>query len=186
MIYDLIYMSDKHGVCKVCSCRSLLVVHRNIPESFHSVLTPRLLQLGWTKTNFARKITRVIKGTAVIRIHEQTPLMKVLLQVFENNHTTSKDYCGWTPRIVRGYTLEGDTVLIFIYYSAKRADRKCIGCERCTVGTANGADRNQHDRIVMETIDAKGAASILPADPSLHHLPCVNDDVVVRGEVRAA
>ena len=38
----------------------------------------------------------------------------------KNNHTTSKDYCGWHPttknleimeRIVRGYTLEGDTVL---------------------------------------------------------------------------
>ena len=38
----------------------------------------------------------------------------------KNNHTTSKDYCGWHPttknleimeRIVRAYTLEGDTVL---------------------------------------------------------------------------
>lgn len=63
----------------------------------------------------------------------------------KNNHTTSKDYCGWHPttknlevmeRIIRGYTVEGDTVLdIFMgsgstAIAAKRAGRKYIGCER--------------------------------------------------------
>tara|TARA_R100000951_G_scaffold70749_1_gene59648 strand:- start:1135 stop:1977 length:843 start_codon:yes stop_codon:yes gene_type:complete len=63
----------------------------------------------------------------------------------KNNHTTSKDYCGWHPttknleimeRIIRAYTLEGDTVLdIFMgsgstAIAAKRSDRKYIGCER--------------------------------------------------------
>ena len=58
---------------------------------------------------------------------------------------TSKDYCGWHPttknleimeRIIRAYTLEGDTVLdIFMgsgstAIAAKRAGRKYIGCER--------------------------------------------------------
>tara|TARA_B100000902_G_C27238621_1_gene878777 strand:- start:67 stop:822 length:756 start_codon:yes stop_codon:yes gene_type:complete len=63
----------------------------------------------------------------------------------KNNHTTSKDYCGWHPttknldvmeRIIRAYTLEGDTVLdIFMgsgstAIAAKRAGRKYIGCEK--------------------------------------------------------
>lgn len=63
----------------------------------------------------------------------------------KNNHTTSKDYCGWHPttknldvleRIIRGYTNPGDTVLdIFMgsgstAIAAKRAGRKYIGCER--------------------------------------------------------
>jgi len=63
----------------------------------------------------------------------------------KNNHTTSKDYCGWHPttknldimeRIIRAYTNAGDTVLdIFMgsgstAIAAKRAGRKYIGCER--------------------------------------------------------
>ena len=63
----------------------------------------------------------------------------------KNNHTTSKDFCGWHPttknleileRIVRAYTNEGDTVLdIFLgsgstVIASERSCRKCIGCEK--------------------------------------------------------
>jgi DNA modification methylase len=63
----------------------------------------------------------------------------------KNNHTTSKDYCGWHPttknlevleRLIRAYTEPGDTVLdIFMgsgstAVAADRCDRKYIGCER--------------------------------------------------------
>ena len=63
----------------------------------------------------------------------------------KNNHTTSKDFCGWHPttknldileRLIRGYTNSGDTVLdIFMgsgstAISADRCGRKYIGCER--------------------------------------------------------
>jgi DNA modification methylase len=63
----------------------------------------------------------------------------------KNNHTTSKDYCGWHPttknlevleRLIRAYTEPGDTVLdIFMgsgstAVAADRCDRRYIGCER--------------------------------------------------------
>jgi site-specific DNA-methyltransferase (adenine-specific) len=63
----------------------------------------------------------------------------------KNNHTTSKDFCGWHPttknleileRIIRAYTNEGDTVLdIFMgsgstAISSIRSNRKYIGCEK--------------------------------------------------------
>ena len=63
----------------------------------------------------------------------------------KNNHTTSKDFCGWHPttknleileRMIRAYTNEGDTVLdIFMgsgstAIAAIRSNRKYIGSER--------------------------------------------------------
>jgi site-specific DNA-methyltransferase (adenine-specific) len=63
----------------------------------------------------------------------------------KNNHTTSKDFCGWHPttknldileRMVKAYTIEGDMVLdIFMgsgstAIAAKRANRLFIGCEK--------------------------------------------------------
>lgn len=63
----------------------------------------------------------------------------------KNNHTTSKDFCGWHPttknlevleRLIRAYTDPGDTVLdIFMgsgstAIAAERCDRKYVGCER--------------------------------------------------------
>jgi DNA modification methylase len=63
----------------------------------------------------------------------------------KNNHTTSKDFCGWHPttknldvleRLIRAYTNKGDTVLdIFLGsgstpLAAKRCGRKCIGSEK--------------------------------------------------------
>jgi DNA modification methylase len=63
----------------------------------------------------------------------------------KNNHTTSKDYCGWHPttknlevleRLIRAYTEVNDTVLdIFMgsgstAIAADRCNRRYIGCER--------------------------------------------------------
>lgn len=63
----------------------------------------------------------------------------------KNNHTTSKDYCGWHPttknpeileRLIRAYTNAGDTVLdIFMgsgstALAAGRAGRLYLGCEK--------------------------------------------------------
>jgi DNA modification methylase len=63
----------------------------------------------------------------------------------KNNHTTSKDFCGWHPttknldvleRLIRAYTNEGDTVLdIFLGsgstpLAAKRCSRVCTGSEK--------------------------------------------------------
>jgi adenine-specific DNA-methyltransferase len=63
----------------------------------------------------------------------------------KNNHTTSKDFCGWHPttknlyileRLIRAYTNAGDTVLdIFMgsgstALAASRAGRLSIGCEK--------------------------------------------------------
>jgi adenine-specific DNA-methyltransferase len=63
----------------------------------------------------------------------------------KNNHTTSKDFCGWHPttknleileRLIRAYTNEGDTVLDTFLGSgstviaAERAGRRCIGSEK--------------------------------------------------------
>ena len=53
-------------------------------------------------------------------------------------------------------------------------------CGKCT--TANGADR-QHDRIVMETIDAWRQFSQQIQRYTISRVPA---DVVVRGEVRSA
>lgn len=62
-----------------------------------------------------------------------------------NNHTMSKDFCGWHPttknvevleRMVRAYTCEGDTVLDIFSGSgstavaAVRAGRNMVGCEK--------------------------------------------------------
>jgi DNA modification methylase len=63
----------------------------------------------------------------------------------KNNHTTSKDFCGWHPttknleileRIIKAYTNEGDTVLdIFMgsgstAISCIRSNRNYTGCEK--------------------------------------------------------
>ena len=63
----------------------------------------------------------------------------------KNNHTTSKDFCGWHPttknlevleRMIRAYTNPGDTVLdIFMgsgstAIAADRCERSYAGCER--------------------------------------------------------
>jgi DNA modification methylase len=63
----------------------------------------------------------------------------------KNNHTTSKEFCGWHPttknlevleKMIRAYTNENDTVLdIFMgsgstAIAAERCNRKYIGCER--------------------------------------------------------
>lgn len=65
----------------------------------------------------------------------------------KNNHTTSKDFCGWHPttknidiieRMIRAYTNEGDKVLdIFMgsgttAIAAVRSNRLYYGCERDT------------------------------------------------------
>ena len=62
----------------------------------------------------------------------------------KNNHTTSKDYCGWHPttknldileRIIRAYTNENDVVLdIFMgsgstAIACKLSNRDYIGCD---------------------------------------------------------
>jgi site-specific DNA-methyltransferase (adenine-specific) len=63
----------------------------------------------------------------------------------KNNHTTSKDYCGWHPttknlevleRLIRAYTNPNDIVLdIFMgsgstAIAAERCERKYLGCEK--------------------------------------------------------
>ena len=63
----------------------------------------------------------------------------------KNNHTTSKDHCGWHPttknlellsRMIKAYSNEGDTILdIFMgsgstAIASKLSNRNYIGCER--------------------------------------------------------
>ena len=65
----------------------------------------------------------------------------------KNNHTTSKDHCGWHPttknlellsRMIKAYSNEGDTILdIFMgsgstAIASKLSNRNYIGCERYT------------------------------------------------------
>ena len=70
---------------------------------------------------------------------------KIPTDVWEkNNHTTSKEYCGWHPtqkpislleRVIKANTNEGDTVLDVFSGSgstaiaSKRTNRNFIGCE---------------------------------------------------------
>lgn len=83
--------------------------------------------------------TNVRKGAT------NNPLGKIPTDVWEkNNHTTSKEYCGWHPtqkpislleRVIKANTNEGDTVLDVFSGSgstaiaSKRANRNFIGCE---------------------------------------------------------
>ena len=76
---------------------------------------------------------------------ELNPLGKIPTDVWEkNNHTYSKEYCGWHPtqkpislleRIIKANTNEGDTVLDIFSGSGSTAiasancNRKFIGCE---------------------------------------------------------
>jgi site-specific DNA-methyltransferase (adenine-specific) len=63
----------------------------------------------------------------------------------KNNHTTSKDFCGWHPttknidlleRLVKAYTLPGETVLDIFMGSGStalaclRSGREYVGCEK--------------------------------------------------------
>lgn len=119
---------------------------------------------GRAKTNFARKHEyawcwsngnnflfndseirverKVKKNLRTGKEHTQGTIPTCIWE--KNNHTTSKDFIGWHPttknleileRIIRGYTLEGDTVLDCFLGSgntavaAERSNRKCIGCE---------------------------------------------------------
>jgi DNA modification methylase len=83
--------------------------------------------------------TNVRKGAT------NNPLGKIPTDVWEkNNHTTSKEYCGWHPtqkpislleRVIKANTNEGDTVLDVFSGSgstaiaSKRTNRNFIGCE---------------------------------------------------------
>ena len=142
-----------------------------IQTSMNSRLTPQneiIWAYNWggrAKTNFARKheyawcwskgdnflfnaddvrVERKVKKN--LRTGQDYTQGTIPTCIWEkNNHTTSKDYCGWHPttknlevmeRIIRAYTNPGDTVLdIFMgsgstAIAAKRAGRKYIGCER--------------------------------------------------------
>ena len=131
----------------------------------HAVLTPQneiIWGYNWggrSKTNFARKHEYAwcwSKGKDFLFNDKEITKLKKNIRTGKDytqfQHvfgkriiTTSKDYCGWHPttknlevmeRIVRAYTLEGDTVLdIFMgsgsnAIAAKRSGRRYIGCER--------------------------------------------------------
>jgi DNA modification methylase len=77
----------------------------------------------------------------------------------KNNHTPSKDYCGWHPttknidileRMIRAYTNPGDVVLdIFMgsgstAIAADRAERRYLGCERDEEYHQKSLERIEH------------------------------------------
>jgi len=83
--------------------------------------------------------------TNVRKTAQNNPLGKIPTDVWtKNNHTTSKEYCGWHPtqkpvqlleRIILANTHPGDTVLdIFsgsgsTAYAAQKTGRRFVGCE---------------------------------------------------------
>jgi len=86
------------------------------------------------------KMVKNVRSTAI-----NNPLGKIPTDVWEkNNHTTSKEYCGWHPtqkpidllkRVILANTNEGDTVLdIFsgsgsTMIAARQTGRNFVGCE---------------------------------------------------------
>ena len=142
---------------------------------------------GRSKTNFARKheyawcwskgkeflfndddIRVERKVTTNIRTGQPYEKGTIPTCIWEkNNHTTSKDFCGWHPttknldileRLIRGYTNSGDTVLdIFMgsgstAISADRCGRKYIGCER---------DSEYYDKALQRIRDEKGVLDFM-------------------------
>ena len=83
--------------------------------------------------------------TNVRKTAQNNPLGKIPTDVWtKNNHTTSKEYCGWHPtqkpvqlleRIILANTHPGDTVLdVFsgsgsTAYAAQKTGRRFVGCE---------------------------------------------------------
>ena len=83
--------------------------------------------------------------TNVRKTAQNNPLGKIPTDVWtKNNHTTSKEYCGWHPtqkpvqlleRIILANTHPGDTVLDIFSGSgstaaaAQKTERKFVGCE---------------------------------------------------------
>ena len=82
----------------------------------------------------------------------------------KNNHTTSKDHCGWHPttknldilqRMIKAYTNENDTVLdIFMgsgstAIACKLSNRNYIGCE----------SNNKYIKLMRERIDSYATLS---------------------------
>lgn len=163
----------------------------------HDVLTPQneiIWGYNWggrAKTNFARKHeyawcwskgAEFLFNDAEIRVERKVKKNLRTGQDYtqgtiptciweKNNHTTSKDYCGWHPttknlevmeRIVRAYTNPGDTVLdIFMgsgstAIAAKRAGRNYIGCERDT-------------EYYVKSIERIGQLGVPVVEPPTHH-----------------